>query len=55
MTVQPVATANLYDGEALQSCDLQFRQFGGRGDLDPADERHLRRYLPDESASVRRE
>jgi regulator of ribonuclease activity A len=32
MTVHPVATADLYDeyGEALQSCDLQFRQFGGR-------------------------
>jgi hypothetical protein len=27
-----VATADLHDeyGEALQSCDLQFRQFGGR-------------------------
>ena len=32
MTVHPVATADLYDeyGEALQSCDLQFRQYGGR-------------------------
>jgi regulator of ribonuclease activity A len=32
VTVHPVATADLYDeyGEALQSCDLQFRQFGGR-------------------------
>jgi regulator of ribonuclease activity A len=31
MSVHPVATADLYDeyGEALQSCDLQFRQFGG--------------------------
>jgi regulator of ribonuclease activity A len=30
-TVEP-ATADLYDehGDALQSCDLQFRQFGGR-------------------------
>ena len=32
MTVHPVATADLYAeyGEALQSCDRQFRQFGGR-------------------------
>lgn len=32
MTVPTVATADLYDeyGDALQSCDLQFRQFGGR-------------------------
>ena len=51
-----VPTADLIDrhGDTLQSCDLQFRQFGRRVGLDPADERHLRRYLPDESA-VRRE
>jgi regulator of ribonuclease activity A len=31
-TTEGPATADLYDehGEALQSCDLQFRQFGGR-------------------------
>lgn len=30
--VQPLSTADLYDehGEDLQSCSLQFRQFGGR-------------------------
>ena len=32
MSERPVSTADLYDeyGEGLQSCDLQFRQFGGR-------------------------
>ena len=32
MSTPTVSTADLYDehGEALQSCDLQFRQFGGR-------------------------
>jgi regulator of ribonuclease activity A len=32
MSVHTISTADLYDehGEALQSCDLQFRQFGGR-------------------------
>ena len=32
MSVPTISTADLYDehGEALQSCDLQFRQFGGR-------------------------
>ena len=32
MSTPAVSTADLYDeyGEALQSCDLQFRQFGGR-------------------------
>lgn len=32
MSVPTVSTADLYDdyGEALQSCELQFRQFGGR-------------------------
>jgi regulator of ribonuclease activity A len=32
MSEHPVSTADLYDehGEALQSCELQFRQFGGR-------------------------
>jgi regulator of ribonuclease activity A len=32
MSVHTVGTADLYDqyGEALQSCELQFRQFGGR-------------------------
>jgi regulator of ribonuclease activity A len=32
MSTSTVSTADLYDeyGDALQSCDLQFRQFGGR-------------------------
>jgi regulator of ribonuclease activity A len=32
MSLPTISTADLYDeyGEALQSCDLQFRQFGGR-------------------------
>ena len=32
MSVPTTSTADLYDeyGEALQSCDLQFRQYGGR-------------------------
>jgi regulator of ribonuclease activity A len=32
MSAHTAATADLYDqyGEALQSCELQFRQFGGR-------------------------
>ena len=32
MSTPTVSTADLYDehGEALQSCELQFRQFGGR-------------------------
>lgn len=32
MSVHTISTADLYDeyGEVLQSCDLQFRQFGGR-------------------------
>jgi len=32
MSVRTVGTADLYDqyGEALQSCEVQFRQFGGR-------------------------
>ncbi len=32
MSTPTVSTADLYDeyGEALQSCDLQFRQFGGQ-------------------------
>jgi regulator of ribonuclease activity A len=32
VSVQTTSTADLYDeyGEALQSCELQFRQYGGR-------------------------
>jgi regulator of ribonuclease activity A len=38
MSVPTISTADLYDehGEALQSCDLQFRQFGGRATFSGA-------------------